>query len=292
MYAPSPDLVNAAGSGTGIYNTSCDVAPHRNWCHGSLMYGPRRAAHPEPASLTGLLWSCQPTSMIVKRALADHFLSATTSGVAGGLLARASLRSPSLPRRNEQWWTLPRGARAAHLPSWRRPDGLRAVKAAPVDEIMYPQPVTHAGAHLWIGQAGVLRLPQYRVVGLQSSANAVVTTLPFEWPAAGKPLWLNVAASWYGGNVAAGTTLAEKQIGCNEGCAACKDLDTPIIRNPRARLTRPRWPWRRFLDLRPCSDRRRPPPARPPRRTDWAHPAVFSLRSPSLALSRCDGRGA
>ena len=93
MYAPSPDPVNAAGSGAGIYNTSCDVVPHRNWCHGSLM--------------------------------------------------------------NEQWWTLPRGARAAHIPSWRRPDGLRSIKAAPVDEIMYPQPVTHNGGHLWIGQAGV-----------------------------------------------------------------------------------------------------------------------------------------
>ena len=73
------------------------------------------------------------------------------------------------------------------------------------------------GIRRWVQ---VLRLPQFRVVGLRATANAVVTTLPFPWPAVGKQLWLNVAARWYGGNVAAGTTLAEKQIGCNEGCAA------------------------------------------------------------------------
>ena len=93
-------------------------------------------------------------------------------------------------------------------------------QAAPVDEIMYPQPVSYGGAHLWLGQAGVLRLPQYRVVGLHSRANAVLTTLPFPWPHEGRTLWLNVAAKWYGGNTAAGKTLREKQLGCNEGCAA------------------------------------------------------------------------
>merc|ERR1712113_733945 len=93
---------------------------------------------------------------------------------------------------------------------------LRATKAAPTDEILYPQPVTYQDKHMWIGQAGVMQLPLYRIIGLRARANGVVTTLPFAWPV-NSSLWLNVDAHWYGTN---GTTLAEKQIGCNEGCAA------------------------------------------------------------------------
>lgn len=117
---------------------------------------------------------------------------------------------------NEHWWTLPRGARAADVPSWRRPASLRGVKAAPTDEVMYAQPVTFADQHLWVGQAGVIGLPLYRLVGMRARSNAVAETLPFAWPGA---LWLNVAAGWYGYRKEA-TSLAERQRGCNEGCAA------------------------------------------------------------------------
>eukprot|EP01051_Picozoa_sp_SAG22_P005657 SAG22_NODE_342_length_11973_cov_10.127927_6_plen_185_part_00 len=90
---------------------------------------------------------------------------------------------------------------------WSRPFRAHAGnhrRLAPEDQILTSGGVLFRGHHIWLnaadanGKGGgtlVVGLPEYRLAGYYSLANAEFSTLPFAVPSS-KPLWINAEASW------------------------------------------------------------------------------------------------
>ena len=66
----------------------------------------------------------------------------------------------------------------------------------------------------------------HRIAGIYAPANGEFCTPIFTVPP--EPMWANADVSWHGQL----NTTYDGIRGCDEGCAACEDLDTPFGPNP------------------------------------------------------------
>ena len=120
------------------------------------------------------------------------------------------------PHIRDEWWVLPAGGDAAAVGTWERPYRDLAHPATPRDVSLMAQPVITPAfpqQHVWVDQGQVFTLPQFRLGGLHSYANAEFSSREFDSRLVSS-LWLNVDAKWHQSPTARPGEL------CDEGCAA------------------------------------------------------------------------